>query len=195
MKLLRFIWVLVCWPLVAQTAMPPDADLLLDILKKAYKEEKVIVKNRLQLLYMYSEQAPNTPELLQVLKDNPKLKPYAPMLKKAFQQPQPTSWKAALQWAAADPNNNILFQKINQEVSKEAFDQIVQKRNDFIQRMLIVNQPIHLSPNICLVRVAFYRNSEHNSSGYWWYEKVNGQWQRQEILSAWTTASEFGNKP
>jgi hypothetical protein len=53
---------------------------------------------------------------------------------------------------------------------------------------MIVSKPIYFANNnFVLVKVAFYRNIEHNSGSFLLLEKVNGIWTIKEYINEWAT--------
>ena len=52
---------------------------------------------------------------------------------------------------------------------------------------MIVSKPIYFGAKYVLIKVAFYRNIEHNSSSFLLMEKANSVWTIKEILNAWAT--------
>ena len=184
---------LLCLAVNGQSSEPKEAGLLRYILKKNYQPEKIIVKNRMQLLFFYCQKAPNTPEILQVIKDNPELKSFEKELKAAFKMPSTDNWNAELTWIC-EQEGKSLTNKINGCKSKEDFLAITEKKGSLIQRLLIVNKPIYFGSNQVLVRVASFKSSEHNSSGYYWFEQTEQGWVFKKIISDWTTSSIYGNQ-
>ena len=59
--------------------------------------------------------------------------------------------------------------------------------NDNNQRLMIVSKPIYFASKYCLIKVAFYRNIEHNSGCYFLFENINGTWTIKETLNDWST--------
>jgi hypothetical protein len=87
-----------------------------------------------------------------------------------------------------DNQNQYLKSKVNACVTLEEFQEISKQYGENNQRLLIVNKPIYFLKNqFALVKVAFYRNIEHNSGRFLLLEKVNEQWIIKEYLNEWAT--------
>ena len=90
---------------------------------------------------------------------------------------------------------NILFatehqylkSKVNACLSHEEFQKVSKRYNDNNQRLMIVSKPIFFDTKYCLIKVAFYRNIEHNNGSYLLFENVNGVWTIKETLNEWAT--------
>lgn len=163
-----------------------EADLLKIILSKYYKNEKVVVKNRLQLLSLYCKKAPNNEEVNEVIQKNPILKKYAPEIQKQIDITLDEDWSAAYN-AVFNNQNQYLKTKVNSCLSHEEFQKVSKRFNDNNQRLMIVSKPIFFGKNSALVKVVFYRNIEHNNGGFLLFENVNGVWTLKEILNEWAT--------
>ena len=91
-----------------------------------------------------------------------------------------------------DNQNQYLKSKVNACVTLEEFQEISKQYGENNQRLLIVNKPIYFLKNqFALVKVAFYRNIEHNSGRFLLLEKVNEQWIIKEYLNEWATQEVF----
>ena len=163
-----------------------NAAILKVIFTKYYKTEKVIVKGRLQLLSFYCNKAPNNEEVLEVISGNELLKKNAAEIKKQIVFVN-ENWSEAYN-LLFDNQNQYLKSKINACVTLEEFQEISKQYGENNQRLLIVNKPIYFLKNqFALVKVAFYRNIEHNSGRLLLLEKVNGEWIIKEYLNEWAT--------
>jgi hypothetical protein len=157
------------------------------IFTKYYSSEKIIVKDRLQLLSFYCNKAPNNEEILEVISKNDLLKKNAAEIKKQIVFGPNEDWSKEFK-LLFDNQNQYLKRKVNGCLSLEEFQFISQKFGENNQRLLIINKPIYFAKNqFSLVKVAFYRNIEHNSGRFLLLEKVNGEWIIKEYLNEWAT--------
>ncbi len=163
-----------------------EVALLKVILSKYYKTEKVIVKNRLQYLSLYCNKAPNNEEVNEVIQGNELLKKNASEIKKQIDISLNEDWSATLNTLFAS-ENKYLKSKVNSCLSLEEFQKVSKRYNDNNQRLMIISKPIFFASKYYLVKVAFYRNIEHNSSRYFLFENINGIWIIKETLNDWTT--------
>ena len=83
--------------------------------------------------------------------------------------------------------NQYLKSKVQNCYSLEDFQKVSSAHTQNNQRLMIVSKPIYFATNYCLVKVAFYRNVEHNSGSYFLFEKINGIWTIKETLNEWNT--------
>ena len=163
-----------------------NAAILKVIFTKYYKTEKVIVKGRLQLLNFYCNKAPNNEEVLEVISGNELLKKNGVEIKKQILFVN-ENWSEAYN-LLFDNQNQYLKSKVNACVTLEEFQEISKQYGENNQRLLIINKPIYFLKNqFALVKVAFYRNIEHNSGRFLLMEKVNGEWIIKEYLNEWAT--------
>lgn len=163
-----------------------NAAILKVIFTKYYKTEKVIVKGRLQLLNFYCDKAPNNEEVLEVISGNELLKKNGVEIKKQILFVN-ENWSEAYN-LLFDNQNQYLKSKVNACVTLEEFQEISKQYGENNQRLLIINKPIYFLKNqFALVKVAFYRNIEHNSGRFLLLEKVNEQWIIKEYLNEWAT--------
>lgn len=170
-----------------QTQVQDNAALLKLILTKYYANEKPIVKNRLQLLFFYSEKANNTVEISEGCKTHPVLKNFYAEIKKQIQiENQQENWNAEFQLLFTN-QHQYLQTKVQTPVSLEKFQALNQSFGENNQRMLIVNKPIYLPNNYCLIKIGFYRSIEHNSGSFVLFQKNNGVWQWIEEFNRWET--------
>lgn len=157
------------------------------IFTKYYKNEKVIAKNRLQLLSFYCNKAPNNEEVLEVISNNDLLKKNTAEIKKQIVIGINEDWSKEYN-LLFDNQNQYLKSKVNACLSLEEFQKISQQYGENNQRLLIVNKPIYFAQNqYALVKVAFYRNIEHNSGRFLLLEKANGEWVIKDYLNEWAT--------
>jgi len=187
---MKLLYLLVCF-FISQLAVygqeTENAAILKVIFSKYYKNEKVIAKGRLQLLNFYCNKAPNNEEVLEVIAGNEIFKKNAAEIKSQLVYGNNEDWSAAYN-LLFDNQNQYLKSKVNDCLSLEAFQEISKKYGENNQRLLIVNKPIYFGKaNFCLVKVAFYRNIEHNSGRFLLLEKVNGEWVIKAYLNEWAT--------
>lgn len=163
-----------------------DAALLKILLTKYYANEKVIVKDRLQHLRFYCNKSPNNEEVLEVISKSQLLKSHEKEVKSQINIHLNEDWSKEFETLFAK-EHQYLKSKVNKCVSLEEFQVVSKRFNDNNQRLMIVNKPIHFAKKYCLVRVAFYRNIEHNSGRYFLFENVNNTWIVKEVLNEWET--------
>lgn len=164
-----------------------DAALLKVIFSKYYKEEKVIAKGRLQLLRFYCKKAPNNEEVLAVIAESDYLKQHAGAIKAQIDYTVNEDWMAAYQ-LLFNGQNQYLQRKVNQCFTMEEYKESYTQHGENNQRLMIISKPIYFAKqNSALVKVAFYRTIEHNSSSYLLLEKINGIWTIKEYLYEWAT--------
>lgn len=164
-----------------------NALLLKVILSKYYANEKVIAKGRLQLLSFYCQKAPNNEELLELIAQHPLLHENAAEIKKQIQPQRKEDWSEAYK-IIFEGQNQYLKSKVNNCQSFEDFQKVSEHHGENNQRLLIVSQPIYFAQGkYALVKVAFFRNIEHNSGSYLLFEKNNNLWSIKDYLNAWST--------
>lgn len=163
-----------------------NAAILKVILTKAYANEKVIVKNRLQLLNFYCNKAPNNEETLDVINKSELLKKNASILKKQIDVTINEDWSKEFDILFTN-QHQYLKSKINNCLSLEEFQKISTQYGENNQRLMIVSKPMYFATNYCLIKIAFYRTIEHNSSCYYILEKKNDIWTIIETLNQWST--------
>lgn len=156
------------------------------LLTKYYANEKVIVKDRLQLLSFYCKKAPNNEETLEVISKSKLLKDNAKEIKSQINVSLDEDWSKEFN-ALFAKEHQYLKSKVNKCLSLEEFQVVSKRFNDNNQRLMIVNKPIYFGQKYCLVKVAFYRNIEHNSGRFFLFENVNGVWSIKETLNEWET--------
>lgn len=185
-----FLKILFVFLLVSPIALAQETDnaaLLKIIFTKYYKNEKVIAKGRLQLLSFYCKKAPNNEEVLEVISKNDLLKKNADEIKKQIIIGIDEDWSAAYN-ILFDNQNQYLKSKVNACLSFEEYKVVSDRYGENNQRLMIVNKPIYFAnTNFALVKIAFYRNIEHNSGCFFLFEKVNGVWTIKETLNEWAT--------
>ena len=164
-----------------------NAALLKIIFSKYYKDEKVIAKNRLQLLSFYCQKAPNNEEVLEVISKSDLLKKNAVEVKKQIDNTINEDWSKEYTIIFTN-QNQYLKSKVNNCLSLEEFQAQYANRAENNQRLMIVSKPIYFgNGNHALVKVAFYRTIEHNSGSYLLFEKINGVWTITTYLNEWST--------
>ncbi|NNT71753.1 hypothetical protein HKT18_05925 [Flavobacterium sp. IMCC34852] len=184
---LHFLFLLL---LITPLSFAQEADntaILKIIFTKYYKNEKVIAKNRLQLLSFYCNKAPNNEEVLEVIAGNELLKKYSAEIKKQIVIGINEDWSKEYN-VLFNNQNQYLKSKVNACLSLEEFQKVSEQYGENNQRLLIINKPIYFAKNQhALVKVAFYRSIEHNSGRFLLLEKVNGEWIIKEYLNEWAT--------
>lgn len=183
---LLFLSVFLCCNAIAFAQENQEAALLKVILTKYYKNEKVIVKNRLQFLSLYCNKAPNNEEVNEVIQGNTLLKKNAKAIRSQIDISLNEDWSKELNILFAT-EHQYLKSKVNACLSQEEFQKVSKRYNDNNQRLMIVSKPIFFDTKYCLVKVAFYRNIEHNNGSYLLFENVNGVWTIKETLNEWAT--------
>jgi hypothetical protein len=185
-----YLTLLVLSLLVSPTAFAQETDnaaLLKVIFTKYYKNEKVIAKGRLQLLSFYCKKAPNNEEVLEVISKSDLLKKNADEIKKQIIVALDEDWSAACA-ILFNNQNQYLKSKVNACLSFEEYKIVSDRENQNNQRLMIVSKPIYFANNnFALVKIAFYRNIEHNNGSFLLFEKVNGIWIIKETLNEWAT--------
>ena len=144
------------------------------------------MKNRLQFLSLYCNIAPNNEEVNEVIQGNDLLKKNAKTIKSQIDITLSEDWSKEMN-AIFATENKYLKSKVNVCLSQEEFQKVSKRYNDNNQRLMIVSKPIFFDTKYCLVKVAFYRNIEHNNGGYLLFENVNGVWTIKETLNEWAT--------
>ncbi|WP_162128482.1 hypothetical protein [Flavobacterium phycosphaerae] len=186
----RLVKILLVLLLIAPAAFSQEADnvaILKIIFTKYYKNEKVIAKGRLQLLSFYCKKAPNNEEVLEVISKSDVLKKNADEIKKQIDITVNEDWDKEYT-ALFNNQNQYLKSKVNACLSFEEYKTVSDRHGENNQRLMIVSKPIYFAKNnLTLVKVAFYRNIEHNSGSFLLLEKVNGLWTIKEYLNEWAT--------
>lgn len=187
---LHFMKFLFFFLLLSKVTFAQESDnavILKSIFSKYYANEKVIAKNRLQLLSFYCKKAPNNEEVLEVISKSDLLKKNAVEIKKQIINNIDEDWSAAYN-VLFNNQNQYLKSKVNECTTFEAYQKISSEYGENNQRLMIVSKPIYFSnTNFALVKVAFYRSIEHNSGSYLLFEKTNDIWTIKEYLNAWST--------
>ena len=163
-----------------------NAKILKVILSKYYATEKVIVKDRLQFLNFYCNKAPNNEEIFEAIAKNDFLKKHEIEIKKQIKDNSEQNWQKEYN-LLFEKEHQYLKSKVRDCISLEEFQKIANKNNVNYHRLLIVGKPIYLEKNFCLIKVAFYRTIEHNSSRFFLFENINGEWQIKETINEWET--------
>lgn len=186
----NYLKILIAFLLISPIAFAQEADnaaILKIIFTKYYKNEKVIAKGRLQLLSFYCQKAPNNEEVLEVISKSELLKKNATEIKKQIDITINENWSAAYD-LLFDNQNQYLKSKVNACMSFEEYKVASDRLNQNNQRLMIVSKPIYFAKNTyALVKVAFYRNIEHNSGSYLLLQKVNDEWTIIQYLNEWAT--------
>jgi len=170
------------------SAQSPSAGILETVLKNFYKNEKVIVKGRQQLLFLYCDKANNNEEIFETVQN---LKLNAAAAKEIRQQVlsdvQPANWQAELE-AIYKTGQSQLRQKINDCLSVEHYQERRAKLNLNNQRLMIVSKPVLFgNGSKALVKVTFYRSIEHNNGSVLLMEQTAAGWIIKEHLNSWST--------
>ena len=182
----KFFFFILLLSTVAKAQENENAALLKIIFSKYYSNEKVIVKSRLQLLDFYCKKAPNIEEVLEVIANNELVKKNATEIKKQIIFSDET-WEKEYN-IIFNNQNQYLKTKVNNCMSFEDYKIISDRFGENNQRLMIVSKPIYFAnANFALVKVAFYRSIEHNSSSYLLFEKVDGIWAIKDYLNQWSS--------
>ncbi|MEC4049841.1 hypothetical protein OX284_010410 [Flavobacterium sp. SUN046] len=163
-----------------------DAAILKILLSKYYQNEKVIVKNRLQYLSFYCKKAPNNEETYEVINKSTFLKQNSVEIKKQVNNQLDEDWSNEFNTIFTN-QNQYLKSKVNACLSIDDFHKVSKRFNDNNQRLMIVSKPMYFATKYCLVKVAFYRNIEHNYGCYFLIENINNVWTIKEVLNEWET--------
>ena len=163
-----------------------DAEILKILLIKYYQNEKVIVKNRMQYLNFYCQKAPNNEETFEVINKNVLLKKYSAEIKKQVNTIVNEDWSKEMS-IIFNNQYQYLKSKVNNCLSLEEYQIISKKADENNQRLMIVSKPMYFGLKYCLVKVAFYRNIEHNNGCFLLLEKTNSGWSIKELLNEWAT--------
>lgn len=166
----------------------PKAAIMNVILKKYYKNEKPVYKNRRQLLYLYCDKSNNNEELLEAVKKTSLPKDFIQEIKQKLKTDiNSENWSAELNEIYTF-EQNLLKQKINDCQNLDNYHAISLKTRLNNQRLMIVSKPIFYSKqDICLVKITFYRNIEHNNGVILLFEKKDNVWTIKEELNKWET--------
>ncbi|MDN3678694.1 hypothetical protein QWY90_15510 [Flavobacterium paronense] len=133
------------------------------------------------------QKAPNNEEVLEVISQSDLLKKNAAEIKKEIIVGIDEDWSVAYN-LLFDNQNQYLKSKVNACLSFEEFKTVSDREGLNNQRLLIINKPIYFdNNNFALVKIAFYRNIEHNSGSFLLLEKVNGIWVIKDYLNQWAT--------
>ncbi len=185
--LIKILFVLLFTSPFAFSQEKDNVDILKIIFNKYYKNEKIIAKERLQLLSFYCKKAPNNEEVLEVISKSDLLKKNADEIKKQIDITIDENWSKEYN-TLFDKQNQYLKKKVNACLSFEEYKVVSDRFGENNQRLMILSKPIYFSKtNFALVKVAFYRNIEHNNGSYLLFEKVNGIWTIIDYLNEWAT--------
>ena len=163
-----------------------NAAILKVIFKKYYQNEKVIAKGRLQLLSFYCQKAPNNEEVIEVISKNDLLKKNATVIKKQIDNFTEEDWLKEYSLLFGT-DNQYLKTKVNDCLSLEEYKIVSDRFNLNNQRLMIVSKPIYFAEKYCIIKVAFYRNIEHNNGSFLLLEKIEGVWTIKEYINEWAT--------
>ncbi len=182
-RIILTLLLLASGPLFAQS----DTDILKAILSEYYKTEKVVVKGRMQYLFLYCGKANNNEQLFKTIDEMKLAKPVAAGLRKEI-----LSDKAEESWTAdLEPIFRVrptLRNKVNTCLTLEQYHQEQKIRTTHNQRLMIVSKPlIYGKGKHALVKVEFYRSVEHNNGSVLRLENINNEWVIQEYLDPWST--------
>ena len=174
------------WMSISNAQENQDAAILKILFSKYYKNEKVIVKNRIQYLYLYCQKAPNNEETFEVIQKSDLLKKFATEIKKQSANSVSEDWSKEMTFIFTN-QNQYLKSKVNNCISLEEFQKTTLNTDKNYQRLMIVSKPMYFGEKYCLVKVAFYRNIEHNYGCFLLLEKTNTAWNIKELLNEWDT--------
>ncbi len=147
------------------------------ILEKYYKNEKPVYKNRRQLLYFYCDKPNNNEEMLEAVKKNNLPKDFLSEIKQKLKIDNLSeNWSQELNEIFV-LDKTLLSQKINNCQTLENYCVLSKKTGLSNQRLMIVNKPIFYSKKeVCIVKITFYRNIEHNNGLILLLEKSENKW-------------------
>lgn len=165
-----------------------SAQILETIAKNYYKNEKVVVKGRQQLLFFYCEKPNNNEEIFEAVQGMKLAPATVKQIRQAVNSDvQQATWQAELESIYKDDQTK-LQQKINDCLSVEEYQQRRSKLNLNNQRMMIVSKPILFeNGKKALVKVTFYRSIEHNNGSVLLMEKTATGWTIKDFLNTWST--------
>ena len=187
LDLMKFLFFFLLLSKVSFAQENDNAAILKSIFSKYYANEKVIAKNRLQLLSFYCKKAPNNEEVLEVISKSDLLKKNAIEIKKQIINNIDEDWSVTYN-LLFNNQNQYLKSKVNACLSFEDYQKVSDRYGENNQRLMIVSKPIYFSNNnFALVKVAFYRSIEHNSGSYLLFEKTNDIWTIKDYLNVWST--------
>lgn len=162
-----------------------NASILKIILSKYYVNEKVIVKNRLQTLFLFCQKSNNNEEVFETINQNDLLKKNDNEIRNQVLNKLDENWLDEYNAIFATENMH-LKSRVNNCLSLDEFQK--KANNDLnYYRLLIVGKPMYFAKKYCLIKVAIYRTIEHNSSRYLLFEKTNDKWEIKETLNEWET--------
>ncbi len=185
----RFLFTLVFALFGSSVFAQSDATSILEtIVRNYYKNEKVVVKGRQQLLFTYCEKANNNEEIFEAVQG---LKLPAAEVKNIRNQVnndvQSVSWLPELE-TIYKSDQTKLQQKINDCLSVEQYQERRAKLNLNNQRLMIVSKPVFFeNGKKALVKVTFYRTIEHNNGAVLLLEKSENGWTIKDFLNSWAT--------
>lgn len=162
-----------------------NAPILKVILSKFYANEKVIVKNRLQTLFLFCQKSNNNEEVFETINQNEFLKKNNTEIRDQVQNKSDENWINEYNSVFALENKH-LKSRVNNCLSLDEFQKIANNDLNYY-RLLIIGKPIYFAKKYCLIKVAIYRTIEHNSSRYLLFEKTNDKWEIKETLNEWET--------
>lgn len=183
------ILILLLFTIFTKTAfgqVEDNAAILKVVFKKYYQNEKVIAKGRLQLLSFYCNKAPNNAEVIEVISKNDLLKKNAEVIKKQINNFAEEDWSQEYNLLFSK-ENQYLKSKVNNCLSLEEYKKVSDRFNLNNQRLMIVGKPIYFAEKYCIIKVAFYRNIEHNNGSFLLLEKTEGVWTIKEYINEWAT--------
>ena len=187
MKFIYFIILILFIP-KAVGQQSTNALVLKEILKKYYKIEKPVYKNRSQLLYFYCDTPNNNEELVEAVKDKKLPTEFFKEIKSKIKSDTiAKNWSSELE-EIYSIDKSLLKQKIYKCINLENYNQVSKILHLNNQRLMIVSKPLfYSSGNMVLVKVTFYRNIEHNNGVILLLEKVGADWIIKEELNVWST--------
>ena len=171
---------------IAHAQENSNAALLKIILSKYYTNEKVIVKDRLQTLFLFCQKSNNNEEVFETITKSEILKNNATEIRHQVQDKLEENWAKEYDVIFAT-ENKYLKSKVNNCSTLEDFQKLASTNNLNYYRLLIVGKPMYFAKKYCLIKVAIYRTIEHNSSRFLLFENINGKWEIKETLNEWET--------
>ncbi len=187
LKKISVWWLLTAFCAMNATASGHDPEILHAVLNHYYKSEKVVVKGRTQFLFLYCEQPPNNEEIFETINALKIPAAEAARLRKLVASDNATlSWNDSVETLRKN-SGEVLWKKVNDCISVEAFQSERERRRQNNQRLMIVSRPLHFSGDRALVKVVFYRTIEHNSGSVLLMQKTGDGWQIKDFLNPWET--------
>lgn len=165
-----------------------QSGILKTILATYYKNEKPIVKDRAQFLFLFCDKANNNEELFETINQLKLPAAESGTLKNRVKADQAAqNWSKELDAIFAS-ENQMLKSKVNACISLEEYHAKQKKSTFNNQRLLIISKPVFfIDGKSALVKVVFYRSIEHNYGSVLLMKKIGDKWEIAESLNPWET--------